>query len=47
MPSEWLPDPRVCRNCDGLGILGDFSTGEIVECEDCGGIGTEYAEDTD
>lgn len=40
--AKWRPDPRVCRNCDGLGIILDFTTGNADECLDCEETGTEY-----
>lgn len=42
MSTAWIPDPRECLNCRGLGIVGDFTDGGVQECEDCEGTGTEY-----
>jgi DnaJ-class molecular chaperone len=36
----WIPDPRTCRNCGGLGIVGDFSEGNAYDCTRCAGTGS-------
>lgn len=42
----WKPDPRTCRNCDGLGSILNFDAGDADPCDDCDGTGTEYLNDS-
>lgn len=41
-PEKWIPDPRTCRNCEGVGIILDWDDGDTKTCLDCEGTGTEY-----
>lgn len=41
---SWVPDPRTCRNCHGLGLILHFEDeGWSEDCGDCKGTGTEHA----